>query len=261
MRGALFVVFATICLLLAPPEAGAERSLFPEGRTFPLLVADPLEPRFGFDWVEAGRVSAHAGRSVALARLGRTDVRIDGMLWAWLRQTPGFNFPLETVDGSFGIALETVHGPVATRLRYGHVSSHLGDGEIDVAENTIVYSRESISLAFAWTRSRRFTAYAGPTFMLRGEPDAPAFQLQAGGEVRFRSAPGPGIVPYAAADLRMKQENANRINQSYELGVRIMSRATPAMRIAAGFARGVSERGQLWRRAESFFRLGITLGD
>src|SRR5262245_45186108 len=86
-----------IWLLLCTPCAAAE--FFPSGRAFPEPVADPRGSRFGFDWVESGRVSGRAGRSVALVRDGAFDVRIDGMLWAWLRQTPGFNFPLETIAG------------------------------------------------------------------------------------------------------------------------------------------------------------------
>lgn len=224
-------------------------------------MADPREPRFGFDWIEGGFVSAYAGRSIALARAGVHDLRVDGMLWGWLRQTPGFNFPLETVDGSFGMALESRRGAFASRLRYGHVSSHLADGERNIERNRIGFSRETVSWILACTGSRRLTAYAGPTFMLRGEPDAPAFQVQAGAEVRFRSQASRGLLPYAALDLRMKRENANRVNQSYELGVRLARGRGFPMRVAAGYTTGVSERGQLWRRAESFFRLGVTLGD
>lgn len=261
MRGAFPVGFVIVLLLLLPVAAFAGVSLFPEGRAFPALLADPREPRFGFDWVEGGFVSAHAGRSIALARSGAHDLCIDGMLWGWLRQRAGFNFPLETVDGSFGMALESRHGAFATRLRYGHVSSHLADGDRAIERNRIGFSRETVSWIAAYTGSRRLTAYAGPTFMLRGEPDAPAFQVQAGGEVRFRAGAARGLIPYAALDLRMKSENAQRVNQSYELGVRLAQGRSFPLRVAAGYTTGHSERGQLWRRAESFFRLGVALGD
>jgi hypothetical protein len=258
MRGALPAFFA-IAFLLVPPCARADASLFPRGRVFPVPVADPREPRFGFDWVEGGRVSAFLGRDFALARVGACDVRVDGMLRAWLRETPGFNFPLETVDGSFGMALEARRGALSGRLRYGHLSSHRADGVALPNGKQFVYSRETASLLGAWTGARRVTAYAGPMFMLRGEPDAPAFQLQAGGELRLRSS--TGLVPYVAADFRIKSENANRVNQSYELGVRLLEDGAPALRVAAGYTCGISERGQLWKTPESFFHLGLTLGD
>ena len=241
-------------LLCASRASFAAPELFPGGRTFPEPVADPRESRFGFDWVESGRVSGRAGRSIALVRSGACDLRLDGMLWAWLRQTPGFNFPLETIDGQFGMALEAKKGALAGRLRYGHESSHIGDGNPAYGAPQRVWSREEINLLAAWTRSPRFTVYAGPTFMLRGEPDAPAFTGQLGGELRFSSA---AWAPYAACDLRMKAENADRVNQSYELGVRYGK----AFRVTAGYESGASERGQVEPGVEQFFRLGVVLGD
>jgi hypothetical protein len=247
---AVLIVF----LLCAPCASYAAPVLFPGGRAFPEPVADPRESRFGFDWVETGRVSGRAGRSIALVRDGSFDLRVDGMLWAWLRQTPGFNFPLETIDGQFGMALEARRNALAGRLRYGHESSHISDGNPLYGSDPRVWSRETLTLLGAFEASPRFSIYAGPTFMLRGEPDAPAFTGQLGGEARFSQA---AWAPYAAVDLRMKAENAGRVNQSYELGVRYGQ----AFRVAAGYEAGVSERGQLQPHIEHFFRLGVTLGD
>ena len=241
-------------LLCAPRPSLATPELFPKGRAFPEPVADPRESRFGFDWVESGRVSGRAGRSIALVRDGAFDLRIDGMLWAWLRQTPGFNFPLETIDGQFGMALEAKNGALAGRLRYGHASSHISDGNPSYGSDPVVWSRETLTLLGAWSASPRLTLYAGPTFMLRGEPDEEAFTGQLGGAFRFAQA---AWSPYAAFDLRMKSENENRVNQSYEVGVRHGT----AFRVAAGYEGGVSERGQLQPRVEHFFRLGVTLGE
>jgi hypothetical protein len=245
-------------LLCAPGTCLAAPELFPGGRTFPAPVADPREARFGFDWVESGRVSGRAGRSLALVRTDDVDLRIDGMLWAWLRQTPGFNFPLETIDGQFGLALEARRGALSSRLRYGHESSHRADGSPEYGAPQVVWSRETITLLGAWTASPRFELYAGPTFMLRGEPDAPALTAQLGGSARFS---GAKWAPYAAADLRMKTEFASRVNQSYELGVLLDGPHGPVLRVAAGYEGGVSERGQVQPVVENFFRLGITLGD
>jgi len=247
---AVLIVF----LLCAPCASFAAPDLFPGGRAFPEPVADPRESRFGFDWVESGRVSGRAGRSIALVRDGAFDVRLDGMLWAWLRQTPGFNFPLETIDGQFGMALEARKNALAGRLRYAHESSHISDGNPAYGSDPHVWSRETPTLLGSWDASSRLTVYAGPTFMLRGEPDEKAFTAQLGGEARFSQA---AWAPYAAFDLRMKSENEYRVNQSYELGVRYGK----AFRVAAGYEAGVSERGQLQPGVEHFFRLGVTLGD
>ena len=245
-------------LLCAPRAALAAPELFPGGRIFPEPYADPRESRFGFDWVESGRVSGRAGRGVTLAGTDGLGVRIDGMLWAWLRQTPGFNFPLETIDGQFGMALEGRTGTLSGRLRYGHASSHRADGSPDAGKPQVVWSRETVTLLGAWAPFEHATLYAGPTFMLRGEPDAPAFTAQLGGTARFSSKRWS---PYAAADLRMKAEFDNRVNQSWELGVLLDGPHGPVLRVAAGYESGVSERGQAQEAVENFFRLGITLGD
>jgi hypothetical protein len=90
--------------------------------------------------------------------------------------------------------------------------------------------------------------------MLRGEPDEPAFTGQLGGSMSLGRWTW---FPYAAFDLRMKAENAGRVNQSYEVGVRYQR----DFRIAAGYEAGVSERGQFQPTVEHFFRLGVVLGD
>jgi hypothetical protein len=220
--------------------------------------------RFGADWVESGRFSARAGRRVSLLRVDATTTTwhasVDGMLWAWLSTLPHFNFPLETVDGSFGLSLDAVHGRWSGRLRYGHASSHLGDGESDVDERRIVYSREAVSLVGAFAPTAAWRVYAGPTFVVRGDPHTSAFQLQLGGEARAGRV-ATALQPYAAFDLRMKSENANRVNQSYEVGLRLGGSSGDALRIAAGYESGISERGQLWRTEEQFFRLSIAFGE
>lgn len=258
-----------LCSLLAPRLAHADWTWLPKRPGFAPIIADPREPRFAEDWIEGGRVSARAGRRLTLLRIGAPTetggaachLSVDGMLWAWLSSLRGFNFPLETVDGSFGIALDRARGPWSARLRYGHASSHLADGIADLESRRFVYSRESVGLVGSYAPSARIGLHAGPTFMLRGHPPAEAFQFQLGGEARLAGAPARGPVPYAAVDLRLKRENRNRVNQSYELGLRLPGKADEAMRLTAGYTCGVSERGQLWHTPERFFHLGIAFGD
>jgi hypothetical protein len=249
-----FAAVLIVFLLCVPRACGSAPAWFPGGRTFPEPLADPHESRFGFDWIESGLVSGRAGRGVALARAGDLDLRIDGMLWGWFRQTPGFNFPLETIDGQFGLALEGRAGAWTGRLRYGHSSSHEADGSPGWGGKQVVWSREMITALAAFDGVPRLTLYGGPTFMLRGEPDEPAFAAQLGGVARLEPR---GTSPYAAFDLRLKAENADRVNQSYEMGFAL----APAARIAAGYETGMSERGQRHDHVEHFFRLGVVLGD
>jgi len=263
-RRAVLAFVLMLCSPLAARPARAEWTWLPGDAGFQPLTADPHEPRFGFDLVESDRASAFAGRRFTLARIGvpepvaATRISIDGMLWAWLSRRAGFNFPLESVDGSFGLALDRVSGPWSARVRYGHVSSHLGDGGYDIEARRIVYSREQVSALASWAGAKRLRVYAGPTFMVRGSPSAPAFQCQLGGEAA--GAPGTAS-PYAAFDLRLKAENANRVNQSYQAGLRFGRVPGQRARIVFGYETGISERGQEWQKPEHFFHAGIVLGD
>jgi hypothetical protein len=256
-------VFILGFLLVAACPARAESAWLPGDAGFQPLTADPREPRFGFDLVESNRASAVAGRRFTLLRDGpstgaATRFSVDGMLWAWLSRRPGFNFPLESVDGSFGLALDRVSGPWSGRLRYGHVSSHLGDGGYDIEARRIVYSREFVSAIASWSAAHGLRVYSGPNFMLHGSPSAPAFQAQLGGEA---AAPPGGVAPFAAFDLRLKAENANRVNQSYQAGVRFGDVPGRRARIEFGYETGISERGQEWQKPEHFFHAGVVLGD
>ncbi|MEP7027870.1 MAG: DUF1207 domain-containing protein [Candidatus Eisenbacteria bacterium] len=252
-------------ILLVPRAARAAVTWLPGEGGFAPLTADPRTPRFGFDLIEADRASGFTGRRFPLARIdgdgpSSTLLAVDGMLWGWFARLPNFNFPLESVDGSFGIALERMAGPWSARLRYGHLSSHLGDGGYDIEARRIAYSRESVALVGSYAPGSGLRAYAGPTFMLHGTPRAPAFQFQVGAEAT-RARAGRAASPYAAVDLRLKAEVENRVNQSYQAGVRIGREPGRRVRISVGYEAGMSERGQAWQRSEHFLRAGIALGD
>ena len=267
-RFAAAFLVAIVVSSAAPRAAHAAWTWFPAGPNFAPLTADPHEPRFGFDLVESNRASGFVGERFALAGFGRSAAAdapprmrlvVDGMLWAWLSRRPGFNFPLESVDGSFGLAVDWLPsaGPWTARLRYGHDSSHLGDGGYDIEARRIVYSRESFEAIGSWAGGRGLRAYVGPAFLVHGEPQAPAFQLQFGGEAR-RGNDRPG--PYAAVDFRLKAETDYRLNQSYQAGWRFGPGGRSA-RVSLGYEAGTSERGQEWQQTEHFLRAGVVLGD
>ncbi len=289
------------------PEAGAEWRWFEGDRTFEPLTADPREPRLGFDYIEGGSWSAKAGGAATLASIVGTPLEearasadgarvseprptlrlgIDGMAWLWLSTLPDYNFPLETVDGTIGIWLESSEGPWSGRLRLYHWSGHLGDGADDVATRRIVYSREILAVIVSRDVSPTLRLYGGPTTYLSADPHTQAFQFQFGGRLGSAApsgtaSPGPpsvftsGVLGaaggaqagagrsgfYAAFDMRMKAESEYRGNQSYKVGFRMGSTPGNSLRIAAGYTNGNSERGQYWQTPEHYFSLGAFFGD
>jgi len=183
------------------------------------------------------------------------------MLWARIASRAHFTFPLQTVDGTFGLGLERARGAWSERLRWGHHSGHFGDGVPDVEARRFVYTRELVSFTASYDVSPRLRLYAGPLATVRTAPRAAAWQWEFGGEWRARVAHATSAVPYAAWHLALKAENANRVNQSYEAGVRFHAASGSSARIMVGWFAGVSERGELWRTPERFARLGVAVGD
>src|SRR5216684_243023 len=233
---------------VAPPLARAGVTGLPTEHPFAPLTADPTEVRLGFDWIEGGQLAAYTGRRLGLARFGTGPraavLSADGMLWARISSRPHFTFPLQTVDGAFGVSLDRARGAWSERLRWGHHSGHFGDGAQNLAKRAFVYSRETMELLAAWAPGARVRLYAGPLFTVRADPRASAFQWITGGELRAPRTASARTVPYAAWHLDLKAENANRVNQSYELGLRLVATSRSSARFIVGYFDGVSERGQ-----------------
>jgi len=258
-------------ILSSVPRDARAWTWLPDGRTTLVPIADPREPSLGFDAIEGGFWSARVGAAVAVGRAGAAadssglEIGVDGLAWLWFSALPNFNFPLETVDGSFGLWAGRRHDRFAWRARLAHWSGHLGDGAADIEETRIVYSRESITLLGAWDANPHLRLYGGPGFFYRAHPRTQAFQFQAGGELRPDLTvvrPGRRVDPYLAIDLRMKAENVYRVNQSYQAGVRLSDGdGRRGLRIHLGYTSGISERGQEWRTPESYVSLGATFGD
>lgn len=270
------VAATTVAATTVGADAQPGWQAFPAGRPFPPLLADPHEPGLGAEIVEAGLVSARVGRYVGLVgrtRKGGWDTRlgVDALVWAWLDKLPGFNFPMETVDGSFGLPAEAVKGPWGVRLRAGHLSSHYADGTINILKKRVTYTREMVSLLGSYDAAARggpARVYAGPAFYVHALPRTQSFSFQLGGQVCLpggrmepSGARGRRLEPYAALDLKTRAENAYRVNQSYQLGAQLNGRSGRTIRLAAGYFHGVSERGQRWRHAESEFSFGLFFGD
>ncbi len=260
-------------LFSSVPHAARAWTWFPEGRTTPVPRADPREPSLGFDAVEDSRWSARVGTAVVIGRAGEIgadggggiEAGLDGFAWLWFSALPGFNFPLETVDGSFGFWAGARHGRFAWRTRLSHWSGHLGDGGSDVDERRIVYSRESLAFLASYDAWPHARIYAGPAAFVRADPPTQAFQFQAGGELRpdiRKPKPGRHTDPYLAVDLRMKAENAYRVNQTYQAGLRLTDGdGRRALRLHLGYTDGYSERGQVYDQPESYVSIGMTFGD
>jgi hypothetical protein len=258
--------------MICPPGTAAAWTWLPAERTVPTPDADPREPELGFALVEDGIISARVGHVVPIGRArkdGGIETGLDALVWLWFSIEPRFNFPLETVDGTFGFWAGARGERLSWRVRLSHWSGHLGDGA-DTAEQRarIVYSRESLSGLVFWEANPHLELYGGPGLFVRADPPTQAFQFQLGGELRPDRATRPAderrhahVDPYLAVDFRAKAENEMRVNQSYRAGIRLAGEpGGSAFRIALGYDTGHSERGQKWQTPENYISLGCSFG-
>jgi hypothetical protein len=266
------ISFLLLLLVIASATPARAWTWLPAQRTLPAPLADPREPGLGFALVEDGIVSARVGHAFAIGRArddGGLEAGLDGMAWLWFDVLPRFNFPLETVDGTFAVWAGARGERLSWRARFAHWSGHLADGTAEIEETRIVYSRESLSGLLFWEANPHLQLYGGPGFFVRAEPPTPAFQLQAGLELRPDRAirrseeRRPAHVdPFFALDLRARAENEMRVGQSWRAGVRLAGEpGGNAFRIALGYDAGPSERGQAWQTSESYISLILSFGD
>lgn len=246
--------------------AAAETHWLEPGRGFRPPLADPRETRSGAAWADGGDWTLRAGSAITIARQSGersiTRYGIDGGVWLWFQHDAALVFKLESMDGMFGMWIDQRRGAWSGRLRYGHVSAHLGDG-VD-QRGAIIYSREWIGFLAAYDASPSLRIYAGPGGYIRAEPMTKSAQFQIGGDWRLVKGGDPeagGFRPYAALDLRWRAENNGRINQSYVIGVETKGGPGHTFRVLAGYDNGISERGQFWQTPEEHFTLGLSFSD
>jgi hypothetical protein len=273
-RGVAPIALFLLVSVLAAEPAHAWTWTFSSFDDVPAPYADPREPALGVDAVEDGIWSARVGRSVELGRgsrrgPGALEVGLDGSVWLWFSSLPRFNFPLETVDGTFGFWAGARGERVAWRVRLSHWSGHVGDGAETPAESRIIYSRESLAALVFVDAAPHVRVHLGPSLFVRADPPTQPLQFQLGGEWRGgrggftpRAAAGGGTAPFVAVDLRAKAENEMRVNQSYRAGVRFAGpNRGGGFRVQLGYDRGHSERGQAYLTPERFVSLGCAFGD
>jgi hypothetical protein len=114
----------------------------------PTLVADPHEPRLAVGYFPADEhLNASLGGLVPLAAIARDSLTVvlsvEGGGWFELGIEDHL-FPLETVDGAFGLRIDAALALVRFTFRATHWSAHRADGD-----STVVYPPRAVSREFA----------------------------------------------------------------------------------------------------------------
>lgn len=252
-----------VCLIassLARAESITEWKVLPSGRLFPLTFADPREIRMGLAVESGSRITAMIGNYFSLVGYENRDTRVhwglEGAGYFGLRQSDS-RFPLETTDGLLGAYTEARWGNFATQLRYTHISAHLADGS---SETPLPYSREFVSLRFAIEPDPLLALYAGVSKIVNSIPVTEPWAVQLGAHyfLPFRTS---FVVPFAAADLKWKQEAAQNPSLSAQLGIALNDppEAYRSFRIYYGYFTGSDARGQFAHQSYTSHFLGIEM--
>lgn len=226
-----------LLLILVPTTTVASTQLLPASRPVPMATADPGEVRLMLASSGSGLHSI-VGNWVSLLSVEDVFLGIEGRGFFTLRQE-GSRFPLETVDGLFGLYLEGRVGPAFWQLRYTHVSAHLADGLIMLFASA--YSRETATLKLGLGKRDAFL-FAAARYLTHSDPQLAPWGAQLGGS--WVVIPQP-VSPFFSVDLQWREEWTQQFAVSLQGGLAIRGEKNQSgFRVFYQFYSGMDPRGQ-----------------
>lgn len=254
MTSCRHVPWVLLVLALAPSRTSAE--WIPAGTLYPRLAADPREPRIGLTLTrELDPVDGALGGPVPILRVRAGSLplqfNIEALVLTRLGRDAAY-FPLQTVDGLFGLGIEADHSRWMVRLKLMHQSGHLADGSPQIEIPPVTFSRETASLDLGYGL-RQAVVYARI-----GTPWHTAPEVDAGLELGlgFQGEVGTGQArPFLAAHFEAESEHNWRVRQSILAGW-LIGRERQVL-IGLRYQNGYRVHGQFWSATESLIGLEL----
>lgn len=240
-------------------------NLIPEGRLFRPAIADPYEIRVALAYEGNNRVNGIIGHYISLVEVVPDSEAEPWKLHFGLEARAAFTmrqqdsrFPLETVDGLIGLYSEWAEGPWAVQFRYTHISAHFADG-LPMAQTP--YSREFLSLRAAYSPQETTQLYAGINGIVNTVPKVPGWGWQLGAVHFLDLGPSRSMIPFAAFDLRGKEESRYDPSLSLQLGLAITRppERYRSFRIYYQYYTGADLRGQFYDRTMTYHAFAIEM--
>jgi hypothetical protein len=260
----------------AAPRADNDPIVFPAGDLFRPLVADPKQPQFFVSFVRMTTpADSFTGASVGYGE--------NFGLWRWPGAHPGDGWQLNFAGGLFalfnlsapssdlinadyniGFSLTHGDGPLSTRFRLFHQSSHLGD-EFLLSQPNIQRINLSIEVvdAVASYEWERWRVYGGAGYLIGRDPgEIKPGLAEVGIEYRgqrLRSDLGRLI---GGIDLRSIEEQNWKTAKSVKIGLEL-GQADPGrrrVRVLAEYYDGFSPFGQFFRTDIHYYGVGVYFG-
>lgn len=270
------VVTLVIAALPASGTAQQERRLFPNGASLPRTKAGPLEPTLAarlilpfrsptrFGNVIEGETAI--GASVPIYRIAGDIER--GTITVGAEAGVVARFNLETKerdiissDWVFALPVVLRHGGHWLRVRYFHLSAHLGDEYLERFNvERVPYSRDALETLGYWHATSWLGMYASGRWSFRVDPPEHARFTVRGG-VEFDDPSADPLRFFIAADMELDQNVAWHPRLDARVGVWLTPAGTrPAARIEAGFITGTPYQGQFADARATVLTLGLAFG-
>jgi hypothetical protein len=255
------------------PATGGGWSLFPDGRVFAPLVADPRWPRFGLSALSFTRsgvpqlgwvAAASLGESFEIVgweseSLGRFSLGLQPGVFA-LFDLEAESLDLVNADYRLGLPLDWRAGIVSAELRVLHQSSHLGDEFLleNPGITRINLSYETVELLVSVEPSP-LRVYAGAGRVFHSEPDLDPWTLQGGAELVLPAWFGDAVSPLVAVDLKSREETGWSPDFSLRAGVEFTSPAKQRRRVQLliEYFRGRNPNGQFYEERVEYVGAGF----
>ena len=265
-----------VCLFLLLSASGlpAQQSMefLPDGN-LPRLLIDPLEPQMGVRLMGVSRSAsrfgtgveweANFGHMIPFVRLSGTTERgvtlgVQGGVFG------RFSFEtrkrdLISADWIFALPLFIIDGHNFVRIRYRHISSHLGDDYINrfnVAPEG--YLRDAIGVLVYREVVNGVGLYGGGNAAFNVDPDTNNIRrlaLTGGIELNRYSVWGRDF--YGGADVYLDQDMNWRPRVNLHIGERLTHTSGRNLRFVGELLFGPSPQGEFRRRNATLWKLGL----
>lgn len=263
----------TVAGVTGPPAAAQGPQLLPAG-DLPKLYLAPREPQMSIRLIAVGRGSsafddgveweATFGHGIPFMRFW-TDGRGRSVFLGVQAGVFG-RFSFETTkrdlissDWIFAAPVYVVTGRHWIRLRYRHISSHLGDDYISRFEvDPEGYLRDDVGLVGYAQVSGALGVYGGANVAFNVDPNEnKRFALEGGFEVNTRAVnPTPF---YGGVDVYVDQDTSWHPRVNAHVGTRILDERTHSLRFVTELLVGPSPQGEFRRRNVTLLTVGLVV--
>jgi len=218
-------------------KSASNRVIFPKGRLFDPLIADPRWPHFSatyqyyIDDKELRNVGATSfGETLGVYRddapfRGQWQLGIQAAVFA-IFDLDAHSYDLVNADYWVGIPISYRHEALSALLRVFHQSSHIGDEYLlRTRVDRVNLSYEGVDVKLSYDFGKSVRVYAGGGYLFHRVPsDLDAWSTQFGFELKSPWTYLGGVVrPVAGTDFKTVEENDWSTDVSLRVGIQLES--------------------------------------